>query len=604
MRKHIILLLSLLLFFFFISVDEVSSFSIGPIKVNSNFGDSFDAEFLIDTDGLEGLEVFVGDEKDYAMLGLERPDVVDEIYVSLPLGPLRKDGKQSVRFVSDKPVFYPSFDLVIKAKLKGGVIIEKFFLAADFQKSLVLGIPPAQEKIEVAKKFSEPSLKEKTRDKEEEVEEEIPKGEEVQEEEKEEVKEEVIEKKEEGEEKREAVVDVEDTESEESESNGMYTVIWGDTLYKIASKIDASGNADQMVAALWYVNKDIFTLSNMNRIEKDVHLNYSGVERVAATISPAEARRIIRRQWSEWKKIKDMVRSAGIEAWLGAFTNEVSLPGEEYSDDEEIIQRLVLEWKGAWESRDIDIYISYYSKRFRSEKRMDWKGWKRYRRNFNERHKNINISIDGMRIRRERDMIIASFIQYFSSSIMTSVGMKSLYFVNEGDDWKIIREIWDKRLPKQKERYPYVVHVSSNIKPETIVNEINHWREKGYSAYAVLFILPEKGDWYKVFVERFPTKHEADDFAKMVKAKKITDYAKTIKMPYAIEVGLYESKKQIGDAIEKLRAKAYSPYILAVDIGGKFVYRVLIGAYATLEQTQDISKKMEHEGIKHTIVQP
>lgn len=597
MKKYIILLLPLL-FFFFIPVDEVSPFSIGHIEVNSGFGDKFDAEILVDTDGMEGLEVFVGDKEDYAMLGIERPDVLDEIYVSLPLGPM-KDGKQKVRLVSDKSVFYPSFDLLIKAKLEGGVIIEKFFLAADFQKSLVLGIPPAQEKVEVAKKSSESPLKEKIRDKE--VEEDVLKGEEVQEEE----KKEIIQKREEEKVKGEVVVEAGGAESEESESKGIYTtVVWGDTLYKIASRIGISGNVDQIVAALWYVNKDLFTLSNMNWIEEDVRLNYSGVEEVAATISLAEARRIISRQWSEWKKIKDIVKSIGIKAWTRPFINEVPLPGEEDSEGEEIIQQLVLEWKGAWEKGDIDIYMSYYSKMFRSEKGLDWGGWKRHRRGFNKRHKNINISTDGMRLRRERDMIIASFIQYFSSTIMTSIGMKSLYFINEGDDWKIIRERWNKKIPKQKERYPYIVHVSSNIKPETVVDEINRWREAGYSAYAVLFILPEKGNWYRVFVERFPTEYEADDFAKTLKIKKITNYAKTMKMPYAIEVGLYESKKQIGDALEKLRAKGYSPYILTVNIGGKFVYRVIIGAYATPEQAQDISKKMKREGIKHTIIQP
>jgi cell division septation protein DedD len=250
------------------------------------------------------------------------------------------------------------------------------------------------------------------------------------------------------------------------------------------------------------------------------------------------------------------------------------------------------------------MHISYYSKRFRSEEGLDWEGWKGYRMDFNESYKEINISIKGIRLRRERGMIIASFIQYFSSNIMTSIGMKSLYFVKEGDTWKIIREIWDKRLPKYKGKYPYVVHVSSNIKPETIVNEINRWRERGYSAYAGLFILPEKGDWYRIFVERFPTRDAADEFAKMVKAKGITDYAKTMDMPYAIEVGLYDSKGQIGDALKRLRTKGYSPYILTLDISGKFVYRVLIGAYETLEQAQEISKKMGRQGIKHRIVQP
>ncbi|MBI5183048.1 MAG: SPOR domain-containing protein [Nitrospinae bacterium] len=609
MNKNTILLLIWCLFFFFISVDKVSSFSIGQIKVNSSFGDRFDAEVLVDTDGMEGVEVFVGDEEDYTMLGLERPDIVDNIYISLPLGPI-KNGKQAVRLISDKPIFYPSFDLVIKAKLKGGAIIEKFFLAADFQKNLMLGIPPELEKVEVEKRLSEPYLKEeieKIRDKEREVEEQGTEDEEIQEGE----KEEVIQKEEEGEAKRElivekeAVVEGEGTESGESESKGTYNVIRGDTLYKIVSKIDVSAeNADQVVAALWYLNKDRFTLSNMNCIDVDVHLDYSGVKEVSATIPYAEARRIIKSQWSEWKKIRGEVRSIGTKAWLGAFSNEVPLPEEEDSDDEGIIKGIVLEWKDAWEKGYIDIYMSYYSKRFGSEEGLDWEGWKIYKRDFNERHKNIDISIEGMRLRREKGMIIASFIQYFSSNIMSSIGMKLLYFVKEGDDWKIIRERWDKRLPTQRERYPYVVHVSSNIKPDNIVYEINRWRNEGYSAYAGLFILPEKGNWYRVFVERFPTEHEADDFAIMIKAKRLTEYAKTMKMPYAIEVGLYGSKSQIGDAIERLRGKGYSPYILTVDIDGKFVYRVLICAYATLEQAQEIAKKIEQDGIKHEIVQP
>src|SRR3990167_2007175 len=91
---------------------DSDSFSIGAIEVKSSLNESFSAEIPLYVDGQSGLDVSIGNEDDYAKLGIERIKIVD--ILSLSLEPVDKE-RVIIKLSSSKPINQPSFNLIIKA---------------------------------------------------------------------------------------------------------------------------------------------------------------------------------------------------------------------------------------------------------------------------------------------------------------------------------------------------------------------------------------------------------------------------------------------------------------------------------------------------------
>ncbi len=70
----------------------------------------------------------------------------------------------------------------------------------------------------------------------------------------------------------------------------------------------------------------------------------------------------------------------------------------------------------------------------------------------------------------------------------------------------------------------FTVNVGSfkeRVQAERLMNEL---KEKGYKAFVAEATIPQKGTWYRVSVGRFPSRKEAQTFARAVKEKEGIDY--------------------------------------------------------------------------------
>lgn len=120
--------------------------SFGAIEIKSKFGEKFKAEIeLISAKGA-AVDVSIGDPQVYQKLGLERAPILDTLSVQLPA--LNSRGKPVVRVNSSRPLFFPSFNLVVVAKHEGGTLFETFMISVDFKKNLSLRIQGRQKKEE------------------------------------------------------------------------------------------------------------------------------------------------------------------------------------------------------------------------------------------------------------------------------------------------------------------------------------------------------------------------------------------------------------------------------------------------------------------------
>lgn len=145
----------------FAQTANLFAFSLGGIEVKNNFGEKFLAEIELMVDEKGDVHVAIGSEEDFRRLQLKRLSIVDDLRLEGPF--VVNEQKQMIKVVSDKPLFFPSFNLVVKASQSGGTLIENYLITVDFQQSVSLGMvkgKSAKDKKESENEKKEPAAPE------------------------------------------------------------------------------------------------------------------------------------------------------------------------------------------------------------------------------------------------------------------------------------------------------------------------------------------------------------------------------------------------------------------------------------------------------------
>ena len=107
-----------------------------------------------------------------------------------------------------------------------------------------------------------------------------------------------------------------------------------------------------------------------------------------------------------------------------------------------IIEPYLVKWIKGWENRNIDLYLSFYSKNF-VDPRRSYSKWEASRRSSLNKSTNISIKITDLKTHiLNNDSIKVTFIQQFMSNIISDIGTKEMWWKKEDGNWKIIKEIW------------------------------------------------------------------------------------------------------------------------------------------------------------------
>ncbi len=130
----------------------------------------------------------------------------------------------------------------------------------------------------------------------------------------------------------------------------------------------------------------------------------------------------------------------------GQESSSSQVKGEEPKRDSkaqepEPLERFLEKWRRAWESKDIDSYMSFYSKKFKSGS-MDWNGWRTYKANTFKKTGTIKVTIDSVQSRKVGDKVQVSFVQRYSADKHSDYGVKELVIVREEGQWRIVAEGW------------------------------------------------------------------------------------------------------------------------------------------------------------------
>ena len=98
-------------------------------------------------------------------------------------------------------------------------------------------------------------------------------------------------------------------------------------------------------------------------------------------------------------------------------------------------------WLKAWEHQDVNTYLSFYSNKFKTPKGSRAK-WRNTRHRALKANKNLSIQVSNIQTSQNRNIIELNFIQRFNSKKYSDVGIKELVWINDGSDWKILKETW------------------------------------------------------------------------------------------------------------------------------------------------------------------
>jgi ketosteroid isomerase-like protein len=137
-------------------------------------------------------------------------------------------------------------------------------------------------------------------------------------------------------------------------------------------------------------------------------------------------------------------------------------------------------WVKAWETQNVDKYLSFYSESFKGKNNThrDWK-ISRERALVGE-SKDISINLHSIQAQKSKNIIEINFIQDYSSSNHSDTGVKELVLEKNKDDWKIIKETW---VQGKK-----VTNKNSSIKPTKFINGalsgwLKAWAKQDTNAY-------------------------------------------------------------------------------------------------------------------------
>jgi hypothetical protein len=669
------------------------AFSLGNIRVTGALTHQFKAEIPVEAGGQEGLVVMLGSEADYRKLGLKRPDFLDSLQAQVANHPASA-GNKIIYITSQDPIYQPSFNLVVKAYMNGGHIVENYFLALDFQKNLNMEIASSKEEekgdlsaaardIQETKEKDRPRLKpadgstltsvkqdetdaakreedirtalrgdlpvaeplaysKEKKDKKllEEIrasEEDVSKPEKnrkpeppvksrreplalqpiptapapekpAREPEPAQVKAKPVEPVEiviKGEDGKPSVADVKTVPS--GAGFRMYKVEKGDSLYAVSLKMAVDGlDMDRLVVAVWKENPGKFIKGNLHGIRSGTNLDYQKTAQTARSMSRDEARKIIKDQWEEWKKIRVSFVSPVAVALAGkkpaepvhatkkpAEPAKATPPAPAQAEKPALkpapsptppvqakapaapapvpahygsILKAVSEWKvsqgPALEGDEIDV-----------------------------------ISISGVSDKGLVDVKVARKGANGSEEI-------TIQLKKESSGFKPLTAM--KAVPAPPNAVsavkgrPFTAHVGAFHEKASAEEMSRILRKKGYNAYVIA--ASGKGEGvFRVAVDRFDSAEETEKFSETLRKSGLIKYGRALHLPYSLRLAGPMSAKDAQAKSAELVSKGVSAY--AAPAGdGKAV--VLTGAYETEKTAKEAAGQALIKALSPSVVRP
>ncbi len=101
----------------------------------------------------------------------------------------------------------------------------------------------------------------------------------------------------------------------------------------------------------------------------------------------------------------------------------------------------VQSWKEAWESMDLDRYMSFYNEDFKGTG-FNFKSWKNHKRRLKDKYKFIKVTLSQPFLLLHKNQLIIKVLQKYESDSNSDYGVKTIHALNINGKYQIINEEW------------------------------------------------------------------------------------------------------------------------------------------------------------------
>ena len=105
------------------------------------------------------------------------------------------------------------------------------------------------------------------------------------------------------------------------------------------------------------------------------------------------------------------------------------------------VRAIISDWANSWQEKNIDRYMSYYSRDFRSGE-LDYAGWQEKKARVFKKSGSVSLKVTDLGVVVEGNHASASFIQHYRDAHYADVGEKTITLVKDNGNWQIISEEW------------------------------------------------------------------------------------------------------------------------------------------------------------------
>jgi len=115
---------------------------------------------------------------------------------------------------------------------------------------------------------------------------------------------------------------------------------------------------------------------------------------------------------------------------------------EKLKKEKKELEKIIEDWRREWERKEIDRYMSFYSRRFTAQGK-DWDQWKRTKSRLANQYEKIRVEINNLQLLRNDHLILARFNQRYKTEVFNSEGEKRLFLQKNSNQWKIVGEFFE-----------------------------------------------------------------------------------------------------------------------------------------------------------------
>ncbi len=148
--------------------------------------------------------------------------------------------------------------------------------------------------------------------------------------------------------------------------------------------------------------------------------------------------------------------------------------------------------------------------------------------------------------------------------------------------------------------FPYTIHMSSWQDPQEAIQQAQGMSPSLGTIFITKIDLGSSGVWYRVDYGVFHTIKDAVTMLRELVAKKVIEKGAFVggQVPYAIEIGMYDTENKAMDVAKELKQKGVTPYVLKETEG---LYRLLVGAYPDTKSSLPAYNDLKELGLTPTM---